>query len=76
MYGEGRSKVVKKMQEDKRQILNVFVLVGISFLIVFLTFVFSMQCVPNLLDNGDSGTDSSVFRTIAMLMDCGYIPYG
>lgn len=75
MYGEGRSKVVKKMQEDKRQILNVFVLVGISFLIVFLTFVFSMQCVPNLLDNGDSGTDSSVFRTIAMLMDCGYIPY-
>ena len=50
------------------------VLVSIIFLLVF-TFVFSMQCIPNIWTYEEAKKDSSVFRTVALLMDNGFIPY-
>lgn len=47
---------------------------GILFLFV-LAFIFSMQCGVNIWNNGEAGIDSSVFRTVAMLMTKGYMPY-
>lgn len=46
-----------------------------TLLIILITFVFSLQCSPNLWYNDEAGTDSSVFRTVAMMMDRGYVPY-
>ncbi|HJA93716.1 MAG TPA: hypothetical protein H9717_11495 [Candidatus Eisenbergiella merdipullorum] len=40
-----------------------------------ITFVFSMQCSPNIWNNGEAGKDSSVFRTVALMMERGYAPY-
>lgn len=43
--------------------------------IAVITFIFSMQCSPNIWNNGEAGKDSSVFRTVALMMDQGYAPY-
>lgn len=41
-----------------------------------LGFIFSMQSSQNLwMKNGNPGTDSSVFQTVAMLMSEGMMPY-
>lgn len=48
--------------------------VSLAF-IAAITFIFSMQCSPNIWNNGEAGKDSSVFRTVALMMDQGYVPY-
>lgn len=45
------------------------------FIIFILCFIFLQQSPLSLFGNGISRTDSSVFRTIAMQMKSGLIPY-
>ena len=40
-----------------------------------LTFCFLIISPLHIWTNGESGTDSSVFMTVAMMMDKGYMPY-
>lgn len=54
---------------------NLRTKVGILLLISSLAFIFSMQCSINIFQSGDSLTDSSVFKTVALYMDEGYMPY-
>ena len=59
---------MRKYSEYKKEVIC-------ALLIALITFVFSLQCSPNLWCNAEAGTDSSVFRTVAMMMDRGYVPY-
>ena len=59
---------MRKYSEYKKEVIC-------TLLIALITFVFSLQCSPNLWYNVEAGTDSSVFRTVAMMMDRGYVPY-
>ncbi len=43
--------------------------------LALVSLVFAMQSNSNLWYNGEIGTDSSVFRTVAWLMSKGYMPY-
>ena len=64
-----------KSGETIRQKIHYFMpLVSVLFLLI-LTFIFSFQCRPNFWSNEEAETDSSVFRTIAMMMNRGYMPY-
>lgn len=50
--------------------------IGIGCILFMITFVFLMQSPLNiLLPNGNSATDSSVFKTIALCMEKGLMPY-
>lgn len=63
-------KIIKAEKESLRSVL--FILIGLFI----ITFIFMMQSPLNILClNGNSGTDSSVFRTIAMQMRNGLMPY-
>lgn len=47
--------------------------IGMFFCIV--SFVFLLKSPLHIWIGGDSGIDSSVFKTVAMMMDNGYMPY-
>lgn len=64
---------MKKLLHNKRKI---FINSGILLFIFLLSFIFAMQSELNIWSiNGETGTDSSVFKTIAWLMTKGYMPY-
>ncbi len=51
---------------------------GLLYIIVFLfviTFLFLLNSPLHIWVGSDSGTDSSVFKTVAFMMDKGYMPY-
>ena len=58
----------KKNKIDKKELL-----IYVSFLIV--TFVFLFNSPLHIWRGVESGTDSSVFRTVGMMMHNGYLPY-
>lgn len=64
--------IITQIRNNKYVIRKIF-----PFLyICTLGFIFSMQSSQNLwIKNGNPGTDSSVFQTVAMLMSEGLMPY-
>ena len=48
---------------------------GLMFFFAGLTFCFLVISPLHIWKNGDVGPDSSVFMTVAMMMDKGYMPY-
>ena len=67
--------MMRDIKLKKKVIFHLFSRLGIIFGVAVLAFLFSLQCTPNIWNDGDSGTDSSVFRMVAMMMDRGYMPY-
>ena len=61
-----------KITENKKTILKNGL---IGTVIVLIALVFMFKSPLNLWQNGDTGTDSSVFRMIAVMMKNGYMPY-
>lgn len=58
--------------------INMFKIshIGVLFCIFVLSLIFLMQSPLNLCSEyGNSGVDSSVFRTVATYMNEGYMPY-
>lgn len=49
--------------------------IGILLLFMLLSFLFALKSPLNIWQNGDAGTDSSVFKYVAFLMGKGYMPY-
>ena len=49
--------------------------VWVCIFIFTLAIVFSMQSDLNIWYNGESGVDSSVFKTVAFMMSRGHMPY-
>ncbi len=62
--------IKNKFEEDK------FPVVCAGVFILLVTFIVSLQSPLNILiKNGNVGTDSSVFQTVAMYMENGFMPY-
>lgn len=66
---------MSKKWDISQNVKSIILKVGCLFFIFGLAFIFSMQCDVNIWNNGEAGIDSSVFRTVAMLMTKGYMPY-
>lgn len=60
---------MKQIGDDRKSIICVSIILAAA---VFL-FLLNSELYP--FGNGKSSTDSSVFRTVAMMMDKGYMPY-
>lgn len=50
-------------------------LIFTALMIIFGTFLFLLNSPVHPLVEGCTGTDSSVFKTIALMMEKGYVPY-
>lgn len=54
---------------------NTIKLIGVFDFLFFLAFLILLKSPINLWSNGDTYTDSSVFKTVALMMSKGYMPY-
>ena len=68
--------IKKRLNNEKavfrKEYLEFICLSGFIFLI---TFVFLLKSPLHIWNRADAGIDSSVFQTIALMMDNGYVPY-
>ena len=64
-------KLQKGIKYDEKIIRQM--VIGLFFCVV--TFVFLLKSPLHIWIGGDSGIDSSVFKTVALMMDKGYMPY-
>lgn len=62
------------VQTIKQKRRNIEIIVGCLFLF-FAVFLFLTQSPLHFWLGGDTGTDSSVFKTVALMMNNGYMPY-
>ena len=60
---------MKQIGDDRKS--NICVCIVLAAVV----FLFLLNSELNPFGNGKSSTDSSVFRTVAMMMDKGYMPY-
>lgn len=66
-----REVFIKKLFEDHKWLKQVLLMLFFAG----LTFCFLIKSPLHIWKNGEVGTDSSVFMTVAMMMDKGYMPY-
>lgn len=49
--------------------------IAVMLFLIIVTFIFLLESPLHIWKGYNSGTDSSVFRTIALMIDKGYMPY-
>ena len=65
----------KKSVNTERNLLYTVQTAGIVLFILLVTFLFLQNSPLSIWRGGETGTDSSVFRTVALMMRRGGMPY-
>ena len=72
-YVSSKLIVFNDRKDNSSKYNKIDILIYISFLVV--SFLFLLKSPLHIWNCSESGTDSSVFRTIALMMRNGYMPY-
>ncbi len=65
----------KKSEKAKSSLWHIARTAGIVLFILLVTFLFLQNSPLSIWRSGETGTDSSVFKTVALMMRHGGMPY-